>query len=123
MLCGLWTLWQIPAAILVTHASIDFVKAKSKKVGPYAFMIDQAAHGVVIVVLAALLVGQIESKIYWVGLLGRWYLKALILISGAVATVKMGGFLIGAAVRPIQERMYAHKKTLGLDDAVGSRGI
>ena len=54
LLCGLWTVWQVPAAILATHALIDYLKARSKRSGPYAFIIDQAAHAAVIVALAVL---------------------------------------------------------------------
>ncbi len=123
ILCGLWGMWQVPAAILITHALIDFVKSTSKQKGPYAFIVDQSAHAAVIVVLAVLVAGGPDLHVYWLGLLGVWYLKTLIVISGAIATVKMGGFLIGAAVRPIQQRMYAHRKNLGLDDGTDHAGF
>jgi hypothetical protein len=123
LLCGLWTLWQVPAAILATHALIDYLKARSKKSGPYAFIIDQAAHAAVIVALAVIVREYNGLQPCWVGLLGAWYLKALVLISGAIATVKMGGFLIGAAVRPIQQKMIAHRKSVGLDDGTDPAGF
>ena len=123
LLCGLWTVWQVPAAILATHALIDYLKARSKRSGPYAFIIDQAAHAAVIVALAVLVGKYNDLHPYWVGLLGAWYLKALVLISGAIATVKMGGFLIGAAVRPIQQRMIARRKCVGLDDGTDPAGF
>jgi hypothetical protein len=123
LLCGLWTLWQVPAAILATHALIDFVKSRSGRTGPYAFVIDQAAHAAVIAVLAVVVAGYGGPGPSWIGILGAWYLKALVLISGAVATVKMGGFLIGAAVRPIQQKMIAHRKSIGLDDGTDPAGF
>jgi hypothetical protein len=113
----------VPAAILTTHALIDFLKARSKRSGPYAFIVDQAAHAAVIVALAVIAAGYTDLRPCWVGLFGAWYLKALIVLSGAIATVKMGGFLIGAAVRPIQQKMITHRKNVGLDDGTDPAGF
>jgi len=103
--CGLWTLWQVPVVIFVTHALIDFVKAKSGKSGAVAFLVDQGAHGLVIALLAGAAAGLTQAPPSWVELLGPWYLKALVILSGAVACIRMGGYLIGAAVRPLQQKL------------------
>jgi hypothetical protein len=123
LLCGLWAAWQIPVGIFLTHTLIDFVKTKSKRSGPYAFIVDQAVHVAVIVALAFIVAEYIGAEPWWLGLLGGWYFKTLIIVSGAIASVKMGGFLIGAAVRPIQQKMIAHRKSVGLDDGSEPAGF
>lgn len=123
LLCGLWTAWQIPAAVLSTHAVIDYVKAMSKGTGPYAFIIDQAAHAGVIGAVPFLLGEDVPVHPFWVVFFGGGYLKILIVTSGAIATVRMGGYLIGAAVRPIQQRMLEHRKAVGLDDGPDPAGF
>jgi hypothetical protein len=123
LLCGLWTVWQIPAAVLSTHALIDYIKAKSRRTSPYAFIIDQAAHAAVIYAIPFLLEEDAGMHPYWVVFFGGGYLKVLVVTSGAIATVKMGGYLIGAAVRPIQQRMLEHRKAVGLDDGSDPAGF
>jgi hypothetical protein len=123
VLCGLWSVWQIPAGILITHALIDYFKARTKNGGAYAFIIDQAAHGAVMIALAALIAGGAEVTPSWIGILGRTYPRALIVISGAIAAVNMGGYLIGIAVRPIQQKMMDHRKASGLDDGMDPSGF
>jgi len=121
--CGIWALWQVPVAICVTHALIDFVKAKSGKTGPVAFIVDQGAHGVVIALLAGVVAGITQSSPAWVDLLGPWYLKALLVISGAVACVWMGGYLIGAAVRPMQRRLSDQRRQVSPEGGAEPAGF
>lgn len=105
LLCGLWTRWEIPVVIMVSHALIDAIKVRSGKSGPAAFLVDQAAHLAVIGALTAVLVRSGDAWPPWSDLLGPFSLKALIVIAGATASIKAGGFLIGQAVRPIQQRL------------------
>jgi hypothetical protein len=105
LLCGLWSRWEIPVVILLSHAFIDYVKVKSGKGGAYAFLIDQAAHLAVIGGLTAYIARTGEAWPFWEGVAGPFYLKALILLSGATVAVKMGGFIIGIAVRPMQHQL------------------
>lgn len=115
LLCGLWTRWEVPLVILFSHALIDFVKTKSGKSTPALFLIDQGAHFVVIGALTAFITTTAGAESSWTALLGPWYLKSLILLSGATASVQAGGYLIGTAVRPIQEQLLAHRKKAGTD--------
>jgi hypothetical protein len=115
LLCGLWTRWEVPVVILFSHALIDFVKTKSGKNTPASFLIDQGAHFAVIGALTVFITAAVGAESYWTGLLGPWYLKSLILLSGATASIKAGGYLIGTAVRPIQEQLLAHRKKAGTD--------
>jgi len=121
--CGLWVLWQVPAVIFATHALIDFVKAKSGKTGPAAFLVDQGAHGLVIALLASWASTLTQARPAWIDILGPWYLKALLVLSGAVACVWMGGYLIGAAVRPMQRRLTEQRKALTPADAPDPAGF
>lgn len=105
LLCGLWTRWEIPLVILVSHALIDYVKVKSGRGGPSLFLADQAAHLAVIGVLTAVLVRSGDAWPPWSDLIGPVYLKVLITVSGATASIKAGGFLIGLAVRPMQQQL------------------
>lgn len=115
LLCGLWNRWEIPAVILASHALIDFAKLKSGKNTPAAFLIDQGAHFAAIAALTVFITGTSGPESSWTAFLGPWYLKVLVLFSGATASVKAGGFLIGVAVRPIQEQLLEHRKKTGTD--------
>ena len=121
--CGLWGVWQIPAVIFVTHALIDFVKARSGKTGPASFLIDQGAHGVVIALAAGAAAALAPAGPAWVDLLGGWYLKALLVMSGAIACVWMGGYLIGAAVRPMQRRLTEQRRATAPADGPDPAGF
>ena len=105
LLCGLWTRWEIPAVIFLTHALIDFTKVRSAKGGPYPFIIDQAAHLAVIGALTLFLARSGDAWPLWPGIFGSAYLRVLVLISGATASIKAGGFIIGLAVAPIQQQL------------------
>jgi hypothetical protein len=115
VLCGLWSRWEIPAVILISHAAIDYAKTRSGKNSPSAFLIDQGVHFAVIGLLTSYITGSGGDASYWTGVFGSWYPKSLVLISGATASVVAGGFLIGSAVRPIQEQLLAHRKATGME--------
>jgi hypothetical protein len=124
---GLWSAWQIPAAIFVSHPLIDGVKEASlrwfaphddegKPVARWKFwaiIVDQLLHLAVIIAVVAIfsLVGQILTEPYWSALLGNiLWLKALVVLSGAVLTIFAGGVLVGVLVQPLlQEIRSAHK--------------
>ena len=104
LLCGAWQHWEIPLAIFLTHTLIDRVKVMSGGKTTRAFVIDQLAH-VGVTLLTAVLVIRYggEMSLYWVHLFGLSFVKTVIFVAGAVATVRAGGFLIGLAVQPLLE--------------------
>ena len=102
LLCGAWPHWEIPLAIFLTHALIDRFKVMSGGKSTRAFVIDQLAH-VTVTLLTAVLVVRYggELSLYWVHLFGPPFVKTVVFVAGAVATVRAGGFLIGLAVQPL----------------------
>lgn len=102
LLCGTWMHWEIPLAIFLTHTLIDRVKVTSGGKTTLAFVIDQLAH-VGVTLLTAVLVVRYggEPSLYWVQLFGPPFVKTVVFVAGAVATVRAGGFLIGLAVQPL----------------------
>ena len=110
ILCGIWSLWQIPLIIFLTHGLTDYIKATTKKESAYSFILDQAVHlaviGVMIIIIDGTnIVPQSKMEIFWVRLLGKSFLKSLILISGVTVAVKAGGILIGLAVKPFTDQL------------------
>jgi len=102
LLAGSWRLWEIPLLVLVSHAAIDRIKIASGSRSARAFLIDQLAH-VAAVAGIVLIVTTLRSTQtgYWFALFGNDYLRGLVWISGAVLTIRAGGFLIGLAVQPL----------------------
>lgn len=96
---GRWGLWEVPAAILLTHVCIDFIKTRLSKPGMVAFAIDQLAHLGVIVALAWLASewGELSQWSIWWGPL--WW-SAEAALSGFILTVWVGGLLVGFGVQP-----------------------
>ncbi len=102
LLCGTWMHWEIPLAIFLTHTLIDHIKVKSGGKTTLAFVIDQLAHGGVTLLTAVLVVRYAKGvSLYWVQLFGPPFVKTVVFVAGAVATVRAGGFLIGLAVQPL----------------------
>jgi len=102
LLCGTWMHWEIPLAIFLSHTLIDRVKVTSGGKTTLAFVIDQLAH-VGVTLLTAVLVVRYGGglSLYWVQLFGPPFVKTVVFVAGAVATVRAGGFLIGLAVQPL----------------------
>jgi hypothetical protein len=112
--CGTWTDWRIPLLIFVSHTIIDFCKTSWGKGGVGSFLIDQAAHGVAILLLAFWLVSLLPGgQLFWPRVLGQNYLRALVFISGAVAAVRFGSFLIAMAVQPLLEQVETKEQASG----------
>ena len=103
LICGIWASWEIVAGVFVTHMVIDGIKTASGKDGPKAFLLDQGAH---LAALSAIGVYWIPAKVvpYWQTLF-PFYTKALLLLSGAILCVRVGGFWVGKAVAPFQQAL------------------
>ncbi len=110
VLCGIWSLWQVPLVIFLTHGLTDYIKVTLKKESVYSFILDQAVHLAVISAITILIVNTKiiplnSSSTFWVDLLGRGFLEFLILISGLTVAIKAGGILIGLAVKPFIDEL------------------
>lgn len=138
MLCGVWTQWRIPLVIFCTHPVIDWIKKKavkreglSNKWSIYAFLIDQAAHILIIIILAITITpvssvagaGANVIFLFWVDLFGKGFLKLLIILSGAILAVKAGGFLIGMAVRPFLDEIKNNENDVDMEIKNSGRGL
>ncbi len=124
---GLWLVWQIPVAVFASHFAIDGLKesllrwlapkdAEDKPVARWklwAIILDQLLHVAVLAAIVAILsiCGTISVEPYWSDLLGNTlWLKALVLLCGAILTIVAGGVLVGIFVQPLlQEIRSAHK--------------
>jgi hypothetical protein len=128
ILCGIWYLWQIPLFIFLTHGLTDYIKARLKKESAYSFVLDQALHLAIISVIAILvakmkILSPNESSTFWVGLLGKSFLKYLILMSGLIVAVKAGGPLIGLAVKPFTDQLQKSGEGMTMKGVTNARGF
>lgn len=124
IICGIWEIWEIPVVIFVTHSAIDFIKASIKKKTAYLFLIDQAAHLLVMVILALIITNENATiYVFWVNLLGSDFIKVLIVLSGGIAAVKSGSILIGLAVEPFIREIAEHNGGEGQQEKPLNRGL
>jgi Protein of unknown function (DUF3307) len=120
--CGIWTDWRIPLLIFVSHTIIDFCKTSWGRGGVGSFLIDQAAHAAAILLLAFWLVSLLpEGQLFWPRVLGTNYLRALVFLSGVVAAVRFGSFLIAMAVQPLLAQIETKEHASGY--AIPCRGL
>lgn len=113
VVCGAWTIWQIPGIIFITHAFFDFIKTIFKKKTAFIFLLDQTAHLIVLIILAVIISAGDAVSLFWINLLGNSIVKLLIVLTGCIAVVKTGSILIGMAVEPFLEQIeknYVDKK-------------
>lgn len=100
LLAGDWRAWPVPALIGLTHFLIDRMKAGLKQNSLGVFFLDQAAHLLVIAVVAWLspTVFPVDSE--WANLWGAAFTRALVFVTGLVLTIHVGGVVVGIAVQP-----------------------
>ncbi len=99
LLVGRWALWLLPALVFLSHAMIDFIKARAGRSTATVFVLDQAAHLAVVVALAFWL-GQGGELSLWAKLYGSVVWRAWIFVVGVILCVRVGGIFIGFWVRP-----------------------
>ncbi|MBN2412412.1 DUF3307 domain-containing protein [candidate division KSB1 bacterium] len=105
-LCGLWSIWFIPAAVFIAHLIIDFVKSRLVKDGLYTFIIDQLVHFLSLVLVARLVaVLYLPAPGFWVIFFGPGFLKFLVVLSGLIMATRVGGFLIGYMLNPMEKEL------------------
>lgn len=112
LLCGLWDLWLLPVAVLLTHAGIDAVKARLGRAGMAAFLVDQTAH---LLSLAAIAVWIGARGSVWTELWGARYIEGLLLVGGFLLTTYAGGTGIGLAVQPLLRELEQAKQSAAGD--------
>ncbi len=120
LLCGTWTLWQIPAVILATHSTLD--RLKSHREDWRFFILGQVGHILVIVALSMTLAIHPLPPSLWLSFLGPVYGKFLVLLSAFVAAVPGGGVLVQMVVNPLLKQIEevtqeGGKQTRGLHKA------
>ncbi len=96
---GRWSAPAVPLAIFVTHAIIDYIKARWARRNATSFVVDQAAH---LAVIAALAVGLPSNTAlsFWTQQFGHKVWVAWIIVSGAIIAIRGGAFLVGYWVQP-----------------------
>jgi hypothetical protein len=100
-LVGIFPWWEIPLSILVSHALIDRTKASSNNKGILVFLLDQAAHLSILVLIGLLLPAvRPERASVWMGWFGVDYYRFLLISAGAILVTRVGGILIGTAAAP-----------------------
>ncbi|WP_339107525.1 DUF3307 domain-containing protein [Thioclava sp. GXIMD4216] len=93
-------------AILASHFLIDALKPRLRGTALRVFLADQAAHWLVICALA-LTLPDLWAHTLWMKTqsgLAPYLPTVFALVAGAVLTVRMGGFVIGALIQPLAER-------------------
>jgi len=105
---GLWRMWAIPVAILISHLVIDYIKVKISRDDLKIFLIDQLAHIIVIVAVSVFLTmaNQFSITSYWETLFGRLYYSWLVFVSGVIITVYAGGVVVGIIVEPFLDQLH-----------------
>ncbi len=99
---GMWSLWIIPVVIFISHGLIDWIKDSLQNTikKPLAvFLLDQAAHIVVIIMLAFSLneYPHQDLQIYWIEKLGSSFFYSMVIVVGIILVVRVGGIIIKMA--------------------------
>ncbi|MBY6089992.1 DUF3307 domain-containing protein [Maritimibacter alkaliphilus] len=91
--------WAAPALLILTglHLAIDAVKLASKSTGLAAFLWDQGGHLVTLAGIAWLWPGLWAAG-PWAG--APWLLPLMVLVAGAVLSIRAGEFAVGLLMRP-----------------------
>jgi hypothetical protein len=128
LLCGVWRSWQIPLFFFVGHFTIDVLKEAStqrwfverherlKPIGKvWVFIFDQSLHLAVVAAVAFYLprLGMAPSDLFWENLWGSPWLHLLVLVTGAVWAIRVGGFLIGILVEPLLSQLCTDRDAQG----------
>ncbi|MFW6177893.1 MAG: DUF3307 domain-containing protein [Desulfohalobiaceae bacterium] len=112
ILLGVWGLFWLSGAILVSHAAVDAVKARFGSATLRALLLDQAAHlGILLILSWTLSRPGILKDLFWTEVWGQTYLKSLILVSGFVLTVYAAGIVIMYAIQPFVQKLESWRQS------------
>lgn len=112
---GIWSNWLIPLIIAATHAAIDLIKLKTASRNSHyilSFSIDQAAHLLIIGIIAAAIGTTTVVQSFWLDEFGYIFLVANLYVSGIIITVLTGGIVVGMLVKPFLDQIDDKNKGL-----------
>jgi hypothetical protein len=113
VLAGRWSLWLLPAWVFLSHAVIDFIKVRTSRSTLLVFLIDQAAHLAVVVILAWWFGRDGELSI-WAKCHGPVIWHGWVLVAGAILCVRVGGILVGFWVKPYLDEIEEANREAGV---------
>lgn len=109
LLVGDWNNYIILLAILLTHSIIDLLKKAIKKDSLFIFVIDQAAHYLVILLLSFYIQNKIfqeTSNLFWITIFGGDYIKLLVIVIAVIITTKFSSIIISYIIKPFQVKIF-----------------
>ena len=118
-LSGMWHVLWLPVAIGVLHGMIDWVKAQFGRVGIGWFFGDQAAH-LLVLAIAAGTASVLHGTPAWSGLGMDAVYPVLLVLTGAVLTIRVGGIVVGLTLVPYLAELIERE---GEDALPGARGF
>ncbi len=129
VLCGAWTLFEIPLFVLVAHTAVDLIKEASGGKNLSGFLWDQIAHLTLTILIAIGVTLKNPASLYglyWIEQFHASYLRMLILTAGGIITVRAGNVLVAAVVQPflaqIEEDLSKEEWDYGKSPTGGLKG-
>jgi hypothetical protein len=114
--------WQIITLIFLSHLLIDYLKNRAvperHRECLKVFLIDQALHLLVLVILART-VPTLAADSYWVNWLSergfQTFLVGLVTLNAFILAIPVGGILIAKATQPFSEEIAASPESHALE--------
>ena len=106
LLVGLWTVWQIPLAVFVTHLLMDYAKRRWLAPRLRSFAVDQVVHLGVIAVLVWAVPRMIDvaQSSFWNDATSVYFYQWLLGVVGFLTATFAGSVLVGVAIKPFQRQ-------------------
>lgn len=107
VLIGIVQAWLIGLIIFLSHAIIDYIRSRISKDNLRIFVYDQLSHLVIILILSLVLTSQgfYPYSSLWLRYLGKWFYSLVVIITGAVVCVNVGGIVVGLSVKPFLDQL------------------
>ncbi|HEX7358473.1 MAG TPA: DUF3307 domain-containing protein [Ignavibacteriaceae bacterium] len=108
LLVGLWYCITIPVIILISHTLIDLLKKTIKKDSLTIFLVDQAAHYLVIIGLSIYLESEFRgtTNLFWFNMWGSVYVKTMVIIIALILVTKFSSIIISYIIKPFQLKIF-----------------
>ena len=108
LLVGIWYCITIPMVILVSHTLIDLLKKTIKKDSLTIFLVDQAAHYLVIIGLSIYLESEFRgtTNLFWFNMWGNVYVKTMVIIIALILITKFSSIIISYIIKPFQTKIF-----------------